>query len=212
MGDLKRSAATGFALARYPESCHVCLIYDDEEQRRKAVSEYLAAGLARGEQIRYFADRSTPEEIRSWLAEMGVELPDSSDERSFGIIPSTSAYCPQGRFEPEKTIEGMLLRYDRAREAGYSGSCATGEMTWALKGIPGSDRLVDYEVQLNIVSSDFPHSGMCQYDARVFDGAILYKVLQVHPYMIAQGQVVMNPFYMKPEEMLPRPGMGEGRG
>jgi hypothetical protein len=31
---------------------------------------------------------------------------------------------------------------------------------------------------------------------------MLFKVLQIHPYMIAQGQVVRNPFYIKPEEFL----------
>jgi len=42
---------------------------------------------------------------------------------------------------------------------------------------------------------------MCQYDARIFYGANLFKVLQVHSYMIAQGQVVRNPYYAKPEEV-----------
>jgi hypothetical protein len=41
---------------------------------------------------------------------------------------------------------------------------------------------------------------MCLYDARLFDGATLFKVLQVHPYMIARGQIVRNPFYVRPEE------------
>jgi hypothetical protein len=41
---------------------------------------------------------------------------------------------------------------------------------------------------------------MCQYDARLFDGATLFKVLQVHPYIIAQGQIVRNPYYIKPED------------
>jgi len=41
--------------------------------------------------------------------------------------------------------------------------------------------LIEYEMMLNTVESDFPHSGMCQYDARLFDGATLFRVLQVHP-------------------------------
>ena len=43
---------------------------------------------------------------------------------------------------------------------------------------------------------------MCQYDARLFDGATLFKVLQIHPFMVAQGQVVRNPYYLRPEEFL----------
>jgi hypothetical protein len=75
-------------------------------------------------------------------------------------------------------------------------------MTWVLRGIPGSERLLEYEIGLNAIQDEFPHIGMCQYDARLLDGAMLFKVLQVHPYMVAQGQIVRNPFYIKPEEFL----------
>ena len=75
-------------------------------------------------------------------------------------------------------------------------------MTWVFRGIPGSEHFLEYEVRLNMITETFPYIGMCQYDARRFDGATLYKVLQVHPYMVAQGQIVRNPFYLKPEEIL----------
>ena len=61
--------------------------------------------------------------------------------------------------------------------------------------------------RLNTITDTFPYMGMCQYDARLFDGASLFKVLQVHPFMIAQGQLVRNPFYIKPEEFLAGLGM-----
>jgi hypothetical protein len=88
------------------------------------------------------------------------------------------------------------------KKAGFSGIRSCGEMSWALKNIPGSDRLMEYETLLNTVGGEFPHSGMCQYDARLFDGATLLNILKVHPYMIAQGQIVKNPFYMRPDEFL----------
>ena len=75
-------------------------------------------------------------------------------------------------------------------------------MTWALRCLSDSDRLMEYEALLNTVTDTFPHSGMCQYDARIFDGATLFKVLRVHPYMIVQGQIVNNPFYVRPEEFM----------
>ena len=190
----------GLTEEHYPESCHVCLIYENEEQRQKIVSGYLVAGIKRGELVRYFTDKTTPEEIRSWLLELGVELAEAEKAGSFGIAKAENAYCPDGQFKPQKMIDGSILRYDQAKKAGYSGSRACGEMSWALKNIPGSDQLLEYEVLLNTVTTSFPHSGMCQYDARLFDGATLYNVLKVHPYMIAQGQVVRNPFYIRPEE------------
>jgi hypothetical protein len=65
--------------------------------------------------------------------------------------------------------------------------------------MPGSERWLEYEALLNTLPTSFPRLGMCQYDARRFDGAALFKVLQVHPYMIAHGQIVWNPCYASPK-------------
>lgn len=189
----------GFTQEVFPDCNHLCLIYDNEEQRRKIVSQYLAAGVKRGEIVRYFADTTTPEDIRAWLLAMGVE---PREDDSFRIIKAESAYCPSGSLVPQQVIDNAVARYAIAKEAGFSASRACGEMNWVLRGIPGSERLLEYEVGLNLIHSDFPRVGMCQYDARLFDGAMLFKVLQVHPYMVAQGQVVRNPFYIQPEEFL----------
>jgi hypothetical protein len=192
----------GFTTERIPDCYHLCLIYDSEQQRREIVSKYLAAGLRRGELVRYFTDTTSPEEVRAWLSETGIELQKAEEDGYFGIVKAENAYCPSGRFVPREVIENTLSRYAMAKKAGYRGSRACGEMTWVLRGIPGSEHFLEYEVRLNMITETFPYIGMCQYDARLFDGAMLFKVLQVHPYMVAQGQIVRNPFYIKPEEFL----------
>lgn len=200
---MKKSNLSPSSLSKnlqFPETCHVCLIYDDDEQRRKIVSEYLATGLQQGEVVRYFSDRTPPETIKYWLTDLGIDVEQAEKDNSFGIFGAETAYCPEGHFDPEVMINNSLKRYDTAKVAGYKGSRACGEMSWALKEIPGSDRLIEYEVLLNTVDSEFPHSGMCQYDSRLFDGTTLLKVLQVHPYVIANGQIVHNPFFIQPNE------------
>lgn len=199
MNNQRQEMDMGFTQEVIPGCHHLCLIYDSEEERRKIVSEYLAAGLKRGEIVRYFADTTAPDDIYAWLSELGLE---PREDDSFRIIKAESAYCPSGSLIPQQVIDNAVARYAMAKEAGFSGSRACGEMTWVLRGIPGSERLLEYEVGLNMIEDDFPHIGMCQYDARLFDGAMLFKVLQVHPFMVAQGQIVRNPFYMKPEEFL----------
>lgn len=189
----------GFTTERIPECQHICMIYDNEEQRRKIVTAYLAAGIKEGNIIRYFADETSSEDIHAWLMEMGIELPQTEDD-SFRIVKAEHAYCPSGRFVPQDVLNNAVSRYAAARVAGYSGSRVCGEMTWALRDIPGSERILEYEIGLNAINDTFPRVGMCQYDARRFDGAMLYKVLQVHPFIIAKGQIVRNPFYITPGE------------
>lgn len=199
MSEVRKDGSLEFMEELFPEVHHLCMIFDNEEQRRKIVAKFLAAGLKRGELIRYIADVATTEEVRAWLLEMGVELPE---DETFNVFKAESFYCPSGRFDPQELIGGMLPRFELAKKAGYSGVRSCGEMTWALRGIPGSDNLLEYETLLSTVIGTFPHIGMCLYDARLFDGATLFKVLQVHPYMIVQGQIVQNPFYIRPEEFL----------
>jgi hypothetical protein len=97
---------------------------------------------------------------------------------------------------PREVIERAVSRYAMAQKAGYRGSCVCGEMSWVLRNISGSQQFLEYEVRLNMITETFPHIGMCQYDARHFDGATLFKIIQVHPYMIAQGQIFCNPYYL----------------
>jgi len=200
MSKLEKEIQLGFTKESFPESGHICLIYDSEEQRQKIVSEYIAAGLRDGEKVRYFTDKTSPELIRSWLIEIGVELPEAEKKGTFSISNAENAYCPNGQFDPQAMIDGSVHRYDQIKNSGYSGVRSCGEMSWVFKDIPGSNRWMEYEALLNTVGGTFPHSGMCQYDARLFDGAALFKVLQLHPYMIAQGQIVQNPYYIKPQE------------
>lgn len=193
----KQAMEMGFTQDHFQDVHHLCLIYDDETQRRKIVSEYLAAGMKRGEIVRYFADTTDPEEIRAWLADLGV---DPKEDEAFRVIKAEDSYCPGGSFVPQLVINNAVARYVKAQAAGFTGSRACGEMSWVLRDIPGSERLLEYEIGLNQIENDFPHIGMCQYDARLFDGATLFQILQVHPYMVAQGQIVKNPYYLKSEE------------
>jgi hypothetical protein len=204
MSEIRKDNQIGAMRDFIPECSHVCLIYDDEEQRQKVVSEFMMAGLKQGELVRYFTDVTTPEKVRSWLLEMGVELSEISENELFSIFAAEQAYCPSGQFDPQQMINASKARYDSAQKAGYKGVRSCGEMSWALKGIPGSDRLLEYEVLLNTVTSTFPHIGMCQYDSRLFDGATLFNVLKIHPFMIAHGQVIRNPFYIRPDEFFGR--------
>lgn len=204
MSDLNKEINMNFTKTHFPEGIHMCLIYDQDDERQKIVSEYMAAGLKQGEQVRYLADTTALEDVHSWLVEAGVEFPTEKEDENppLKVLDAESAYCSGGQFNPPELIKTLLPRYELAQKAGFSGQRSCGEMTWVLKGISGSDRLFEYEALLNTVVAHFPHSGMCQYDARLFDGATLFKVLKLHPWMIVRGKIVQNPYYVSTEEFL----------
>ena len=59
---LRRRVSLGFTPERFPMGTHICLIYEDEEERRTVISGFLATGLEEGERLAYFADEMTQDE------------------------------------------------------------------------------------------------------------------------------------------------------
>jgi len=202
MNSPRKEVDMGFTKEPFLEGTHMCMIYDNDEQRKIVIGQFLARGITLGEQVGYFADMSTPEEVETWLQEMGLELPSRKRNGEFEVFKAEEVYCPSGRFDPSEMLSTLGGCYDKAIQAGYQGARASGEMSWALKGIPGSERLLEYEALINTINEVHPVTPICQYDARRFDGATLLNVLKVHPMMIVQGKIVQNPYYISPQEFL----------
>lgn len=208
MSEQRQIVDIGSAWDIFPENSHICLIYDNETHRDQVVHQFIAAGLRKGELVRYFADRTAPDTVKSWVSDAGYDPARLAEQGMVRIAAAEAAYCPSGRFDPPTLIAGMLHNYDEAKRAGFPGVRSCGEMTWALRDIPGADRLMEYELLISTVPDTFPHIGMCQYDARQFDGATLFKVLEVHPHLIAGSQLVRNPYYLRMEDFLAKYGQG----
>jgi PAS domain-containing protein len=91
---------------------------------------------------------------------------------------------------------------ERALDEGYSALRVTGEMTWALRGLAGSNRLIEYEAKLNDFFLDSKCLAICQYDRRQFAPALLLDVLATHPIAVIGTEIFDNFYYMPPEDFL----------
>ena len=193
----------GFTEEKFHCGTHLCLIFSDEGERQKAIFKFLAAGLAANEKVDYLVDTKTPQEFKDgFLESVDETLIKSGRLRNLDLWVAENTYCPRGKFVPDDMLNTLGSLYTQAREKGYSNARASGEMSWALKGIPGSDRLMEYEALINERVITHPITAVCQYDTRLFDGKTIFDVLKVHPMVIVHGQIIQNPFYMKPQDFL----------
>jgi hypothetical protein len=100
----------------------------------------------------------------------------------------------------------MLDFWDRsvggAIADGYGFARAVGEMTWALRQLPGVEELVGYEAQLNEFLPRYPQVILCLYALDSFSGELLVDVLKTHPKVLLAGMVLDNPYYLEPAEFL----------
>lgn len=195
MCDTTSTISVGFCRERFHVGAHMCLIFRDEAERREIISKFVQSGLLEGERVLYFADTVEPREVVDWLGALDVDVSPALERHAFSVDVAAQTYCPEGTFDPDRMCGKLEDAYSTAKAEGYPMSRVTGEMSWALRGYPGSERLMEYEARVNAVVKTHPITAMCQYDANRFDGDLIFRALQVHPYMVMNGQLVKNPYY-----------------
>lgn len=194
-----RNISLGFTDEPFPEGTHMCLFYSDEQERVDVISRFMQAGLRANEQVCYFAKSLLPEELVKNLNSLGIDISDEDTARQLLCATSESAYYPNGRFDPDSMLATLRAFYSASMEEGFSGVRGIGEMEWALEDIPGSDRLIEYEMRVNMELKNTPLTSICQYNINLFDGKTIMDILRLHPAVILRGRITRNPFYSSPD-------------
>lgn len=194
----------GFAKARVPMGTHVCQIYDDVSERDDALQRFLSRGLSNGEAAACFSENVSEEALDAWFAKDGLSLAEEKASGRFKLAGANAVYFEGGRFDPDRMLALLTKFHEDSVAADRPGARVIGEMSPEINRVPGGSRLFEYESRVNRLLRDHPVTAVCQYDAHAFDGATIMDVLSVHPMMVVRGAVILNPFYLPPEELIPR--------
>lgn len=181
---------------------HLCLIYETKEEQFAVIVPFIRFGLERGERCVYIADENTARVVSDLLRSHGIDVDSALRSGALIIAEKQEAYLKQGYFDPDWMIRFLKKATDEAKAAGYSGLRVTGEMTWALGGDPGVERLMEYESKLNDLFLDNDIVAICQYNRSRFSPDVIRDVLRTHPLVIYGGMICRNEYYVPPEEFL----------
>jgi PAS domain S-box-containing protein len=201
MSEQSFTSVPGLLLNLKP-SDHLCCIYETEEEQRAVVTSYVIKSLRRGEKVIYIGDTSPVNMILGYLRDEGLDVDDFLARGQLLMSTSTDTYMRDGAFDPDVMIGFLRETMEQALAEGYTALSVTGEMTWALRGMPGSDRLIEYEAKLNKFFPGNPCSAICQYDRRRFDPAILQDVIHTHPIVLIGTQYYDNFYFVPPDAFL----------
>jgi len=181
---------------------HLCCLYETEEEHRAMLTPFLRQGLERGEKVVYIVGPRTAEDVLGYLQDDGLEVEPYLARGQLVILTRAEPYMREGVFDPEGMIALLRAETERALADGYPALRVTSEMAWALGGLRGSERLIEYEAGLN---EFFPGSkclAMCQYDQRRFAPEVLLNVLRTHPLAVVGTVVYDNFYHIPPAELL----------
>ncbi|MEW6033827.1 MAG: MEDS domain-containing protein [Chloroflexota bacterium] len=204
MKDKERTEATLIEeLGRLKVHDHLCLIYETPGEWRTAAVPFVKMGLERGEKCLYVVATHTVEQLRHCLKQGGVDVASAEASGRLAILHESEVYTRYGFFDPDRMTALLTSETERAIAEGYTALRLAGEMTWALRGLPGSEKLLEYEAKLN---TDFfpkhPCLAICQYDRRKFDPEVIKGVILTHPLLARGNRVYHNFYYMPAEDFL----------
>jgi len=198
---LPNSVALGIPGVQLSPGDHICAFYPSLAERDEILIPFLREGLEAGDKCICVVDGTNPEAV---LAALGadIELGPLLERRQLDVQRSQDTYLRGGGF----STGGMLDFWDRsvggAVAGGFGFARAVGEMTWALRQMPGVEELVGYEAQLNRLLPRYPQVILCLYELDRFSGEVLVDVLKTHPKVLLGGMVLENPYYLEPDEFL----------
>ena len=176
---------------------HVCALYATREEQMEAAIDYIRGGLSRSERCLYIVCEHTPEEFRAGLRAAGIEVDREEARGALILLTKEDGYLKGEAFDPEDMIAQLQDAVRLALEAGFTGLCAAGDMSWLLDEPDGCERLYEYEHILNDFYPSHRALGLCLYNRTKLPAGLLIDGVATHPYVrIADNVLLENPFYL----------------
>lgn len=190
-GDRYVELALESALLRVAD--HVGVFYRGDAERDAFVVPLVEAVLAADCGLVYVCDGRTPQRVAARLAEPGGEVEDAMARDQVRIVSSQEVYLAGGRFDPDRTVDFYSGEVARSVRNGYPVTCVVGEMSWSLRGCPGTERLLEYEALYAEEFGAAPAITLCLYDLEQTRGEQLFDLLRLHARVVLNGIEMQNP-------------------
>ena len=173
---------------------HICCFFDSREQQYEHLLPYFAEGVANGEEVLTVMDREHIEDHLARLADAGIP------SGGMNILESEQAYLDQGRFDKDRMLAILERKLEHMQATGAVGLRTCGEMSWALRGLPGTEDLMLYESEVNRLLTRHDATFICTYDANRLKGREMLDLLSTHSHVVFGGTVRENPYYVQPTD------------
>lgn len=186
------------------QGTHLCGIYRNAGEELAMIIPYLLAGLKKGEQCVSIVNKATAEEATRALYNLGIDVKKCQSWGQFLFLDPADTYLDRGYFDPERMINGLAEKEHRALLKGFTGLRGVGEVDWSCSKLPGTERLIEYEINLNRFFPKSKAMGLCLYDENLHSKDILLNAVHAHPTVSVYNVLRDNPYYLAPDEFLSR--------
>lgn len=189
----KITSPLGVGETDVPAGTHICMFYENEEERHHVIVNYLHAGVKNSEKCLYACGDHSISELKDDLQEKGVDVNGAVDRGALDIFRGANFYG-KGDFDPDETIVKAHDNTSKAIDEGYPVLRFTGEGSHTRKSDLHHEKIIEYEHKLNEhYFSKHPALAICLYNIRHYSDTFLDKIINAHPFFIYQNQFKQNP-------------------
>lgn len=181
---------------------HICAFVDSRDEQFEILMPFLRDGFQQADFMMTIMDAANAEDYRCRCQAAGVDLDAHEASGKAPAYRFENTYLEQGRFSADRMIALIRKCVEDSRNNGYPRIRGFGEMHWALRDLPGTEELIEYESRVNDVWDEYQDPIVCVYDVNKFSGRVLMDILATHPKVILGGKIVENPYYQTPKEFL----------
>ena len=173
---------------------HIGVFYRGDAERDAFLTTLIGSAAAHGRGVLYACDRDTPQEVEERHGGADDTVAEAVARRQVRVVPAGRAYYPDGTFDPHRTVVDFDHALGGLVRIGYPVTFLIGEMSWSLRGCPGTDRLLEYEALYSSALAPSATATMCLYDLDRTAGDQLYDLLRLHRRVVLNGIELPNRF------------------
>lgn len=173
-----------------------------DEEDISLLPPYAADGLQHGDVCNVMATGAEKPRVRAYLESAGLDVDKHEcDQRLTFADPVALGLDDDGKFDARRLIDRLTGFVAELKKQGVGHLRSMGSMSW-LPGTAAPEDGVYLCAKINEVFKDNPISGLCIWDSRQFGGDIIVQAMRTHPKMWVKGEVILNPLYKQPAEVL----------
>ncbi|WP_307128808.1 MEDS domain-containing protein [Streptomyces sp. B1I3] len=185
--------------------CHTSVVFSDDRQWAGHLGAFVRSGLAKGQQVQYFADTTPPERVLRALTDAGIDAAGAVTSGQLSVSVAAQTYLAGSGFDPDTMIGLWHDAVEGAWASGYRGVRTIGEMSWGARDVTGADRLLEYELRIHHeVLERLPLTAWCFYDRRLM--ADEYVGVMASAHLTHRGEPHVAP-RLRVAPLADRPGL-----
>ena len=168
------------AVAGSPRGHHIFWTYASDDEHRRVLTNFLLEGLSKGERVCYFGFGGSEERILAALRGTEANVPDLLRSGRLMAGSAVDGYMPGGSFDPDARIAGFETLALETLDEGYPGLRVAAETAWLLTDADAVRAWPAYELRADLLTARLPIVGLCSFDARGADPAVLAMLASLH--------------------------------